>query len=230
MDKEDYIVLAEKLADSLEGKTHIVSRYKVRDENGWYESNGNDYCFYTFHSLVYKVLPMGTEIAEESLTGEIMYSMVNQAATTVLNIEQSDEVVRQYYELIRLYSNNHNIDLLESILFGKEVYAEYQYLMTGNLDWEDSVLVATKYLESSLFQARKVNVDNLIVLYPEVLFEESNSNVIRFFKSFYRNYSHSGVSINLYLLSENRMVYPFIQGNKLPNYSINDITPNQKEG
>lgn len=227
---EEYLSLAERLSDKLSGESHIISRRKLRENNGFYTNKSSDiYFFQTFHSLAAKILPKYSiietpqEVNKKKLGGDEMFKSVENALElyNIINDTDKDEV-KDYYYAIRMYENGYDQSLLE-LEAGFEVYDLYLMFMEKKLDWEESIRLATYYLDFDLITSVKKLPNRYIIVDADVLLGDSNSNITNFLVAFYKWNVRNQKQINIYFLKNNKNLTPFINGNQTKEIHIEKI-------
>lgn len=228
----EFLSLAEKLSDKIaNGPTHFISRKKLKETNGFYYNEENKiHYFQTFHSLAAQVLPkysfddiLAKELKRGKLAGEEMYTNVKVAVelyNLVYRLENQD--VDMYYKAIRVYENS-RIDSLADLEAGLEIYKKYQKLMKKKLDWEDSIKLATHYLEYDIITSVEGLPKRYVILDPEALLEDRNENIARFMISFYQWTIRNSHDINFMFLKNNKIIVPYIRGVMQKELPIGDL-------
>jgi hypothetical protein len=146
---------AEKLANRLNGRTCFISRKHS------YVQLTRD--FYTLHSLTYKVLRKSNSFSPKSLnqrlSGELMFQNVKISLEKTFNRKVSKKEVRYYYYKLRKHQNyGQNLNTVNR---GLSLLKNYQEINDG-LDWEESMQLATWYLEQDVVRTLyKFNYKNI---------------------------------------------------------------------
>ncbi|MFL2072886.1 hypothetical protein ACEN32_11335 [Marinilactibacillus psychrotolerans] len=227
---EEYVSLAEKLANRFEGKTHIVARRKMRDDNGYYHNEKNEvYYFQTFHSLAAKILPrystdsVRSKLKTGTLSGDDMNDCIDRAVSIYAAVMELDDIeVKTYYRAIRLYENG-SPDTLEGLDGGNEIYNMYQSFMEQKLDWEESIKLATFYLKNDIITSVKDLPRRYIIMDFNSLADDRNENVALFYEEFHNWCNRNNKKINFYLVKNNKNIIPYVNGTKHKEVSAEKI-------
>lgn len=230
---KEFLDLAEGLSNRFRGNSHIVSRRKLRDTNGYYMKETKEiHYFQTFHSLAAKVLPKYSTdsvpgiLKTGALSGDSMYDCVDKAVGVyyaVKDLEGAD--VTAYYKAIRLYEND-RIDSLVELEGGYEIYEMYQSFMDRKLDWEESIKLATYYLENDIVTSVEDLPTRYIIVDADALLEDSNENIGRFYAEFYKWCIRNEKSVIFYLLKNDKKLVPFVNGVRHEEINVYEILNN----
>lgn len=224
--------LAEQFSKILLGKTYITSRHKLKGRNGRYYSNkqNSNFYFLTLHSLVTKILPREATNYCERLAGSQMKINVEQAVVKVLgNVNPDNELVMKYYIAIREYDENiENYEVnpysqsIATLECGMDIYQAYTQLKNGHLDWEDSMLLGSYYLNYNLINSTSLEAKSIILVNTECLLEKGNKNCANFIISLVK-WSKKYTNLNFYFITKDKKVTPFINGQQLDPINILDL-------
>lgn len=185
----------------LQGTTCYISRIKDHGQDIGRSS------FATLHSLVYKVLRL-TNVGysrsglHEILVGSEMKILVKRALTQILSISPTDQLVDDYYIALRKYEAG---EMVFNKPYGKSFLNAYNALKKKGLDWEESLQLATYYLENNhVGELKGFNFKNIILLNPELLKQPRNQNAYLFFKAFYK-WNQKNNYYNIYIKQNNKL-------------------------
>jgi hypothetical protein len=206
---------AECLANRFHGKTCFVSRRKKPINIPLTKP------FYTLHSLVYKVLghngSFTPETLKKELTGPEMFQNVKISLEKTLGREVSKEEVLHYYYKLREHQNyGVNISTTDN---GLPFLNNYQQTHKG-LDWEESLQLATWYLNQDIVtNLHSFNYRNIILVQPELLTEKRNKNALDFFRALC-NWSTRHTNWEIYSVTSQGIVYRYQNGSFQKIYYI----------
>lgn len=237
-DYATYLDLAEQFSKTLSGKTYITSRRKLKDNNGPYysEEQQGDFYFLTLHSLVVKILPLGATSHYKRLAGNQMKPNVKQAVAKILGItDPDDELVMKYYLAIREYDEDIEkydyspyLQTVTALDSGMEVYHAYRNLKSGYIDWEGIMSLGRYYLNYNVINSVNFKVKNFILIDSDFLLESRNKNVTNFVIALI-NWSRRYTDWNFYLMTKDKRVFPFINGQQQATTNALDVINNYKK-
>lgn len=208
------IYYAQKLIDSLEGRSCMISRINCAEE---IERPDN---YFTLHQVVYKVLKKSDSGFE--LSGELMFKFVRLALQEVFKEFPSKEDVLRYYHLIRGHKNS--LQELKNLPKGSEVLSHYQRSIAEGMDWEDSLQSASWLLKNgyitSLYQFK---FNNIILVQPQLLLQPRNKNSLAFFlalSTWMEDYTRN----RIFVVSNQGVVKQFLQGEFKITRNFSDLS------
>lgn len=184
----------------LNGKTCFISRVK---EKGMVDN------FSTLHSLVYKVLKQSNnypnkEDLNKKLTGGLMKKNIKQAALNTIGESLSDKQILDYYYSIRNYQNT-----------GEEgdcLLNNYKKIKGDTMDWEESMQLATWYLNEDIVDSiDSFDFDNIVLLHPELLGQKRNKNALDLFLALCQ-WSIRHTNWNIYYVTQNGECCLYLKG------------------
>lgn len=202
----NYYQFAEAFANQQKGRTCLISRVKE-------QSNLNiNQSFCTLHSLAYKILRRSNTFQNANclngkLSGDSTFNNVKFAIKKSLNEDITEDQALEYYYRLREHQNSgRNINSLQS---GATVLHEYQFSKGNTMDWEESMQLATWYLnEEMVHSIDRFDYNNIILLQPDLLKRKSNKNALDFFQAFCK-WSDNYTNWNIYLINRKGEVYHY---------------------
>lgn len=191
----------ELYTNQLIGKTCFISRVKEK----------NIKCdFSTLHSLVYKVLRKSNTYHNKSdlnknLSGELMKEYIKRASIKSSGKTPSDKQLLTYYYSLRNHENSSTN--FNKISEGNLLLNNYQQIKGDEMDWEESMQLATRYLKDDIVKTiEKFDFDNIVLLQPELLNQKRNKNALEFFLAF-RDWSIRHTDWNIFQINKNGEIY-----------------------
>lgn len=165
----------------LSGTTCYISRIKD------HEANIGSQPFSTFHSIVYKILRrtnIGNNLKTLNalLVGEEMKELVKIALTQLFSQPPTEELFNLYYKHLRNHLNG--VTHISTLQYGEQFLVIYENIKRKGLDWEESLQLATWYLENNHVDAIiNFKFENLVLLNYDLLLHPRNKNALLFFKA-----------------------------------------------
>lgn len=198
----------------LTGSICYTSRKKIMNHNNYHNSDTSLISFGTLHSLTAKITK--SFYLEEDMRKIVELAMLKYVSVFSKSLEISDKTVQDYYLAIRHFINgDNNNDLItqeEPVFY--QIYNLYLSLKDTRWDWEDSLMIASNYLDDDLITPSFFPFDNLVLVNLEKVITPNNSNAFNFYLSLC-NYFYRHHSCNCYFLTKDNILYKYNGGGEL---------------
>lgn len=159
--------------------------------------------FGTLHCLADKVL----NVRRRPHYLDSMWRLVEQSLELVTQLSTTPEIKQgQILEAYRFIRKMENGDFLAEYEF-EEIFEIYEALKEkkGGYDWEDSIVVATFYLEEEGHY--RLPYDNLVLINLESLLQSENTNILRFYTTLCTHLSTQGTKC--YMIDKDMQIYQY---------------------
>jgi hypothetical protein len=172
----DSIYYAQNFINKLRGTSCLISRRKLSQEVVC------KYPFFTLHQIVNRVLRKNFNQGDyfDLLGGFEMYDNVRKALLKILGRDPSKIEVEFALKQIRDHKNSYKD--MGTTGHGLKLFNYYQSASRNNMDWEESLQMATRLLkEKRVKNLHNFHYDNIVLVQPELLNKPGNRNALAFF-------------------------------------------------